>query len=301
MPKVSIIIPAYNSANLIGKTIESVCNQTFKDWELLIIDDGSTDKTKEIIESFCRKDERIKYFYQANSGAPAGPKNTALKQAVGEYIAFLDHDDEWVKEKLDRHLLFFANSKNPNLGLVVSNAMIVNKIDNSRFEHKLPMQINPLTALLERNFIFCSSGVSVRREVFSRVGFFDENFKYGDDWDMWLRIALAYDFGYIHEPLYYFNRHEKTVTNNLQGAVRIKDYDYGLKKHLDLYKKYPKQLSSRLLTQGRICYIAGEKKKGILLFLRSILANPQNGRAYINLLFSLLGPLIYKSFVELRK
>lgn len=301
MPKVSVIIPAYNCETFISDTIESVRRQTFNDWELIIVDDGSTDSTKTKVEFFQKKDPRIKYYFQKNSGAPARPKNKALDLAAGEYIAFLDHDDEWMPDKLEKTLSFFSEPDNSRLGLVASNAMIVNKADGSRQEHKLPSPANALPALLVRNFIFCSSGVVVKKNVFDDVGFFDERFKYGDDWDMWVRIATHYDFGYIHEPLYNFNRHEKTVTSRIKNSVRIKDYEYGLSKHMNLYKKYPRELSSRLLIQGRICYIAGEKKKGISLFFKSICANPLNWRAYINLFFSLFGTAIYKLFVSVRQ
>ena len=301
MPKVSVIIPAYNCGNLIERTILSVCNQTFKDWELIIVDDGSTDKTKEVVLSFQKKDSRIKYFFQNNSGAPAKPKNVGILNATGKYIAFLDHDDEWVPKKLEKQIGVFEKTENQNLGLVVSGAMIVSEIDNSKKEYKISNISNHILALLERNFIFCSSGVMTKREVFSNVGLFDENFRFGDDWDMWVRISKNFDFDFICEPLYYFYRHPMTMTSKTKNDIKIKDYEYGLSKHLDLYKNHPKQFSNRLLAMGRICYIAGAKKKGIKFFLKSILVNPLNWRSYVNLCFSLLGPYCYRIFVNLRK
>jgi len=166
MPKVSVIIPAYNCGNLIERTILSVCNQTFKDWELIIVDDGSTDKTKEVVLSFQKKDSRIKYFFQNNSGAPAKPKNVGILNATGKYIAFLDHDDEWVPKKLEKQIGVFEKTENQNLGLVVSGAMIVSEIDNSKKEYKISNISNHILALLERNFIFCSSGVMTKEGSF---------------------------------------------------------------------------------------------------------------------------------------
>ena len=101
-PKVSVIIPTYNRQKLLPKAIKSVLNQTFKNFELIIVDDGLTDNTKEIIKEFQKRDPRIKYIWQENFGAPAGPKNTGIKNSKGEYIAFLDDDDEWLPEKLER-------------------------------------------------------------------------------------------------------------------------------------------------------------------------------------------------------
>jgi glycosyltransferase involved in cell wall biosynthesis len=293
MPKVSVIVPAYNCETLISRTILSVCNQTFTDWELIVVDDGSTDGTRDVVLSFQNKDSRIKYVHQANSGAPARPKNTGLKEALGEYIAFLDHDDEWMPQKLERQLALFADSKMDNWGLVASDAIIIDEIDESQVEYKKPSSPRCTSALLEENFIVCSSGVVVKKEVFSKVGVFDENFRFGDDWDMWLRISLSFDFGFVHEPLFKFYRHPSSVMNKVRDAAIIRDYEYGLSKHLALYRQYPKQFSCRLVHIGQVCYLAGEKKKGISLFLKAIRADPLNGRGYAKLFLSLLGPYCY--------
>jgi len=119
MPKISIIIPCYNSEQFIDRTIKSVLCQTFSDWELLLIDDHSTDKTKDILEKYAKNDTRIKILQtKENSGGPALPKNIGIENAKGEYIAFLDHDDEWLPEKLEKQLAVFENSKDEKLGLV---------------------------------------------------------------------------------------------------------------------------------------------------------------------------------------
>lgn len=301
MPKVSIIIPAYNCASFIDRTVKSVQRQTVNDWELLIVDDGSTDGSRSVIESLAKKDVRVRYIYQENSGAPARPKNVGIKLAKGEYVAFLDHDDEWLPEKLEKQLGLFKSSSVPNLGLVSSNALIVNLADGTNLEHCMPKLEDYCAALLERNYIFCSSGVLVKRIVFEEVGLHDEAFKQGDDWDMWLRISCHYGFDFVYEPLYKFNRHPKTVTSNIKHSLKMEDYYYGLAKHLELFKKNPKQYCSRLLTMGRMCYIAGERKEGMKFFLKAIKANPWDTRGYINFSVSLLGPRAYVLLIKLRR
>lgn len=298
MAKISVIIPAYNCAGLISRTIQSVRNQTFQDWELIVVDDGSTDNTRDVVLSFQKNDPRIKYLNQPNSGAPASPKNNGIRNATGDYIAFLDHDDEWLPEKLEKHVSVFE--KFPKTGLVASNAMIVNEANGQKKEYKMPQNSDIICSLLERNVVFCSSGATVKKDVFDQAGLFDENFKLGDDWDMWIRIAKKFNFRFINEPLYNFYRHDKTVTSRIKMATKIKDYEYGLAKHIDLYKQHPKQFSSRLLNIGRTCYMAGENKKAITFFARSILANPLKGKAYVNLFFGLLGPRCYNLFLNLR-
>ena len=117
-PKVSIIIPTFNRGSFLDRTVKSIQSQTIKDWELLVVDDGSTDNTREIVENFIKNDNRIKYFYQKNCGCPSGPRNLGIEKACGEYVAFLDSDDEWLPTKLERQLDLFISSTNPKLGVV---------------------------------------------------------------------------------------------------------------------------------------------------------------------------------------
>ena len=108
-PLVSIIIPTYNRAEYLKRALKSVFSQTFKDFEVLVMDDGSTDNTLEIVESF--KEERIKYEWAENFGGPAAPRNRGLRFARGEYIAFLDSDDEWITDKIEKQFILLKKSK----------------------------------------------------------------------------------------------------------------------------------------------------------------------------------------------
>jgi glycosyltransferase involved in cell wall biosynthesis len=301
MPKVSVIIPAYNCAPFIARTIRSVQDQTLEDWELILVDDGSTDNSGEVVQALAKNDPRIKYIYQDNYGAPAKPKNIGIGVAKGKYIAFLDHDDEWLPEKLEKQINLFRTSKVSNLGLVFSNALIVNLVDGSTLEHKITKVSDWGAGLLERNYIFCSSGVVVQKNVFDKVGLHDERFKQGDDWDMWLRISQSFGFDFVYEPLYKFNRHPRTVTSNLGHGLKMDDYYYGLSKHLELFRKHSKEYCSRLLTMGRMCYIAGERKKGISFFSKAINVKPTDPRGYVNLAAALLGPYFYNLLIKIRK
>ena len=106
-PKVSVIIPTYNRANLLARAIKSVLNQTFQDFELIVVDDGSTDNTRKVVEEFQKKDSRIKYIFQENSGGPAKPINTGIKNSKGEYITILEDDDEFLPQKLQKQVELF--------------------------------------------------------------------------------------------------------------------------------------------------------------------------------------------------
>ncbi|MFX1502247.1 MAG: glycosyltransferase family 2 protein, partial [Promethearchaeota archaeon] len=187
---VSIIIPTYNRGNVIRETITSVLNQTYQNFQIFIIDDGSNDETTNIVQSF--NDKRIKYIFQTHSGLPAKGRNTGLKKIKGEYVAFLDSDDIWFPRKLEIQINLFE--KNPNILLIATNGVL--------FPTKLNMKVIPLKKnikisfkqLLEKNIIINSS-VLFKKEVISMVGLLDENInlKYGEDFDYWLRILRFKD------------------------------------------------------------------------------------------------------------
>lgn len=189
---ISVIVPVYNRADLISETIESILNQTYKNFELIIVDDGSTDNTEEVIGKF--KDSRIKYIKTDNWGGPARPRNIGIKKAKGEYIAFCDDDDIWLPEKLEKQIRIFQISNETAMlytrfktieGDVISNRIFP---ENGKYKSG-----NIFKSLYLRSFIACSS-VVVKRNVLDQVGLFDTdpNLIAIEDTDLWLRIALKY-------------------------------------------------------------------------------------------------------------
>jgi glycosyltransferase involved in cell wall biosynthesis len=187
MPKVSIIIPTYNRADMIGDAIQSVLEQVCTDWELIVVDDGSVDNTRQAVESF--SDPRIRYIYQENKGLP-GARNTGIRASTGEYIAFLDSDDLFLPEKLK--LQAAVLNQNPETGLVASGWTEVDA------QHRPVRTLQPWRlgrGLRLSDWLYsCPFNVLtvlVRREWLDRVGLFDEQQYYVEDWDLWLRLAYA--------------------------------------------------------------------------------------------------------------
>jgi glycosyltransferase involved in cell wall biosynthesis len=211
---VSIIIPCYNSANYISETIKSVLAQTYKNFELIIIDDGSTDRSAEIITFF--HDERIIYNYQKNSGAPAA-KNNAIKKAKGNYISFLDSDDLWEREKIEKQLSIIDR-----FDAVFCDYKIIDENGVLTGQQTMPMIYEPEQAknqILEGNIILgSSSSVIAHRKVIEHVGFFSENLTMGEDWDYWFRMIWSdYQLGFIDEKLVRIRMRE----GSMQTASRI--------------------------------------------------------------------------------
>jgi glycosyltransferase involved in cell wall biosynthesis len=185
-PTVSVIMPAYNAARFIDRTIESVLNQTFTDFELLIIDDGSIDKTLEIANQYALGDRRIKVFSQVNQGVSAA-RNHGVKLAKGNLIAFLDADDIWFADKLAAHIEHFA--ANPNLAVSFARVEFMSiegkptgQISTSRLINLQPQDFlyeNPTTTM---------SNLIARTEVFSLVGGFAEDMSYSEDLEWLFRV-----------------------------------------------------------------------------------------------------------------
>jgi len=197
MTKVSVIIPAYNQAILTGKTIESVLSQTYKNIEIIVVDDGSTDNTAEFLEAYTG---RIKYLYKKNGGA-CSARNAGIKLATGEYIGLLDCDDLYLPEKIELSVKFLESHS--DCGFVHSAAYFVDGNGNilRKFSHCLSCRTGPIVKdLLFRDFI-CNSTVVVRKSCFNKAGLFDESIFTPGDWDMWLRLAENYKAGYIDKPL----------------------------------------------------------------------------------------------------
>jgi glycosyltransferase involved in cell wall biosynthesis len=198
MPKVSAIVPVYNVEKYITETISSVLNQTYQDFELLVIDDGSSDKSIEICREF--SDDRMTILSQKNRGL-AGARNTGIRHAQGEYLAFLDGDDLWSPQKLEKHVAHLDNS--PHVGISFSRSAFIDEWGNPLGIYQMPKlkEITP-SHLFCRNPIGNGSAPVIRREVFQAIKFqdnlygtieefyFDDRFRQSEDIECWLRISL---------------------------------------------------------------------------------------------------------------
>lgn len=199
MPKISVIIPTYNMAPYLVAAIESILAQTHGDHEIIVVDDGSTDNSNEVLVPFL---DRIVLLKQANSG-PAKARNLGIRRASGEFVAFLDADDIWYPKKMEKQLKVFQ--ENPNYAMVHSNALI-KSTDNSQPEQLWFTIKNRVRAgsifseLLSQCFIIPSS-VIVKKECLEKTGMFDENLWCWEGYDLWLRLAYEYSIGFIRRPL----------------------------------------------------------------------------------------------------
>ena len=194
--KVSVIIPTYNRARLLTQAVDSVLNQTFKDYELIIVDNYSSDNTESVVKSY--DDERIRYFKNQNHGLIGVNRNYGIQKSQGEYISFLDDDDLWLPGKLEKQVELLDS--NPELGLVYSDINIIgsngNVLKDTYFHNVKPFRGNVFNELLVANFI-SNLTVMVRKEALNKVGMFDLKYIIAQDYDLWLRIARDYTIDFI--------------------------------------------------------------------------------------------------------
>ena len=211
-PKISVIMPAYNASKTIISSIECVLAQTYQNWELLVINDGSTDHTLDVLSQF--DDQRIKVFTQVNQGV-AVARNTGLKQARGEYIAFLDSDDLWVPTKLGKQILVFAESSNL-LGLVYTKHRGFTEDPSHSFSMDVDASIgyqNPYHRLLIMDYVPTLT-VMIRASIITDIGYFSEDLSGTEDWDYWIRIAKSYSLERLNEELALYRISPNSLSRN---------------------------------------------------------------------------------------
>ena len=199
-PGISVVIAAYNHGKYIAKAIRSVLDQTFGDFEIIVLDDGSTDNTREVVASF--SDKRIRYHYQANSGLPACGRNKGMSLSTGAYISLLDGDDFWYREKLQRSKQ--ALDDMPEVGLVCHNEAIVHNDKILRYTSYGPYRDDMYRQLLFGGNCLHSSAVTLRREIFFKDGFKfseDRGLFTIEDYEYWMRLSKRYRFYFLPDVL----------------------------------------------------------------------------------------------------
>lgn len=217
MTKVSVVIPAYNSMAYLPQTITNLLQQSYADFEVVVVNDGSTDNTSEWVSQI--DDPRIRLIDQTNLGL-AGARNTGIREATGEYLAFLDADDLWESSKLLEQVKVLDS--HPEVGVVYTWVAYVDEFGNStgrvvqnHHEGHIWQQ------LTQRNLVESGSVAMVRRECFAKCGMFDCNLgSFVEDWDMWLRIAQYYPFKVVKQPLVFYRQVASSASRNWQNMAQ---------------------------------------------------------------------------------
>ena len=210
MPAVSVIIPTHNRAQFLSEAIDSVFAQTYQDWELIVVDDGSTDATPDVVQRYGQRGHPVRYHHQTPQG-PGAARNAGLALATGEFIAFLDDDDLWLPKKLGTQVGYLRH--HPDAGFVYCPMQILEP--DGRWGGRKPSAVHEPTweALLRHSFI--PPSVVARRVCFDTCGAFAEGLAVAEDYDLWLRVGRQFPFGATTEPLAVYRRHGANVTRQM--------------------------------------------------------------------------------------
>ena len=219
-PDVSVIIPVYNGERFITRAIGSVLAQSYPASEIVVINDGSTDRTEGVLSNFGSK---IRVISIANSGV-SNARNVGIATCTGDLVAFLDADDVWRRDKLKIQVSIF--DKYPNLGFCCCDYLVFNSFLNKEVNHysifandreinyNEPMKIDPFKVLLKQNFVGTASTVIVKKSILNEVGVFNVTYKQSEDYDLWLRCALVTNFVVLSDVLVEKKTHTDNLTNN---------------------------------------------------------------------------------------
>ena len=218
-PLVSVIIPAYNSELYIKETLASVSKQTFTEFEVIVIDDGSTDSQREIILSYCIADPRFRYLFLENQGV-SGARNTGFNHSSGAYVAFLDADDVWLPDNLSSKLEKFEKG---DYGLVHSDASLIDGMSNMKEGTMVGREGELLTNMLtwDGTQVPGPSSILVKRSVLQSVGLFDSRLSTSADHDFFLRVSAKYKIGHVTKITWKYRLHGA----NMHKKISLMEHD----------------------------------------------------------------------------
>lgn len=263
-PLISVIIPTFNRASVLVRAIDSVLKQSYKNFELIVVDDGSTDETKYLLSPYMDQG-KLRYFKTENRGVSAA-RNFGVEKSQGEWLSFLDSDDEWLKEKLQKQLEFLK--AHPTIRLVhgeelwVRNGKRVNqKKIHQKFGGFIYEKCLPLC-------LISPSAVMIERKLFDEMKGFDEEFIVCEDYDLWLKITSLYEVGFVSDPIIYkYGGHEDQLSHKYvaMDLWRIKAMLRILKTRA-LSEVQEKATREEIARKARILFLGYEKhqnKKGL--------------------------------------
>lgn len=272
---ISIIIPTFNRAHRIGNAIESVINQSDPNWELIIIDDGSTDTTSLVVRDYLQ-DIRIKYFSQEKQGVSFS-RNFGARYANGDFLIFLDSDDFFEPDLIE-------NLRNENFtDYDIICWQVLKKIDGKKILWK-PIQLDGLYNNITASFL--AGSICYRKDVFLKAGGFDQKMKFGENYELGIRIAHFQDLKikvinrtYITYNLNSCERESNSLDNRLSSHL------HQLDKHKELYKSQPKKLSEMYYLIGFVLELKGDIKSAKEIYQNSWKTNRSNVKAFLKTIY----------------
>ena len=289
-PLVSVVIATYNMADYLPLAVQSALAQTYKPIEVLIVDDGSTDRTAEAVQPLLA-DPRVSYRTQKNGGQ-AVAKNRGIRESKGQYVAFLDADDLWTPDKLEAQMPLFARSS--TVGVVYSAFTYIDQAGRQLRNAPDKLHRGRVSGpMLVFNFVGFGTSV-VKRECFERLGLFNENLRMGIDYDLWLRFSTQYEFDYVDRPLLYYREWPGQMSRNWNSR-----YLNGIEIMKNFLREFPSAVDKRTADEAWAHTYAGfgscargsknGRSEALSLYLRALRHKPSYFPAWKGIVATILG------------
>jgi len=291
-PLVSIVIPTYNRADTIKKCLDSVLGQTYKNIEVIVVDDGSTDNTEEVVKRF--GDPRIRYIsYRTNKGANHA-RNTGIKRAEGDLIALQDSDDEWHPKKIEKQVEAYLSSTEEYK--VIYSSL---KSERSGGEFYMPEDwVHPTEGDVRiptlRGTFVSTATIMVEKGCFEEIGYFDEELPRLQDWDIGIRLSKKYKFKHVDEPLVMHRVSEDSISSNFNSLAQA--LEIMLEKHRQEFIQDKSVYSSHYFWLASAYVSLNKWDEGIENMKKGYRIKPHHPITICRLLASLLGAAFYKQF-----
>jgi glycosyltransferase involved in cell wall biosynthesis len=271
MPRVTVVILTCNRAQMFGRALDSALAQTERDIEVVVIDDGSPDDAAERVVRD-RGDARIRYIKFPTHRGVSAARNAGVLAATSQYIAFLDDDDEWLPQKLERQLETIENSDDA-VGAVYTARFTIEEATGRTTTTRIARRFRP-----GDGNTMTTSSILLKRECLTYAGAFDEEFEAGEDYDMWIRVARRYQFTYIDVPLVKYYVHAGNVSKHY--AKKIRAIHTMLEKHGSLFAQNRHDLSRQFTQLGVFYYHYGDLRQAVRAFRRAVRACPHDIHIY---------------------
>ncbi|MBU2955617.1 glycosyltransferase [Marinobacter sp. F3R08] len=262
-PLISIITPTYNRADFIAEAVQSVLDQTYQNFEHLIVDDGSNDNTREVLSPFL-EDDRFKYFYQENQGQSVA-RNLALKHARGDFICFLDSDNAWLPIHLESLLAAFQET--PDVDIVYGDGITIDEKGNELRRKNIKRHSGYIAFQMLKDNCVGMNMTMARRRCFDEMGGMSGKRKVADDYDLWLKFSSRYQFRYVPRYLAYYRVMADQISSNKEA--RFETNESIIK---DFRKSYPDALTDAQFDEAfaffysrKARYLAGAGRKWLAI------------------------------------
>lgn len=295
-PTVSVIIPTYNRAHVLGRAVRSVLNQTYQDFELIVVDDGSSDGTSEAVRAFA--DPPIRYLRHERNRGAAAARNSGIEAARGEYVAFLDSDDEWLPEKLKKQMKAFANLSS-RVGMVYTDLWKIGDDGVRRYWHA--SRIMPEDRLVYDHLLgdrltgISMPSVVIRRACFAKAGMFDEEFPRLIDRDLFMRLSKHFHFYHLPEALVNYYETGRRISSDPELLIAARRLI--LEKYYDDIKKNRRSLAQHQYLIGNLLCKNGQIEQGRVYLLRAVRSYPVSIRYLMAAISSLFGARVHGKLV----